>query len=48
VQLRHRWCGARVFGEDTVREPAEETESVVGNAGQRANMIFVPHIAIVS
>ena len=48
VQLWHRRCGARVFGEDAVREPAEESESVVGNAGQRANMIFVRHIAIVS
>ena len=38
----------RAKGEDAVREPAEETESVVGSPGQRANMIFVPHIAIVS
>ena len=46
--MRHRQCGASVFGENAVRESAEKPESVVGNAGQRANMIFVRHIAIVS
>jgi hypothetical protein len=44
----HRQCGASVFGEDAVRKPAEETESVVGNAGQRANLICARHMQIVS
>ena len=29
-------------------EPAEKSESVVGNAGQRANLIFVRHTEIVA
>jgi hypothetical protein len=44
----HRQCGVSVFGKNAVRESAEKSESVVGNAGQRANMISVRHIAIVS
>lgn len=48
MQAWYGWWGARVFGEDAVYEPAEQSESVVGNAGQRTNLISERHNEIVA
>jgi hypothetical protein len=48
MQARHWWWSACIFGEDTMHEPAEKSESVVGNAGQRANLVSKRHKEIVA
>ena len=48
MQARYGWWSACVFGEDAMYEPAEKSEAVVGNAGQRANLISERHNEIVA